>query len=396
MINSVCGYGSTGRICTGIQNVLKNDGHDSLICYGRGRAPSNCKSYRIGSEIDITVHGLLSRFNDKHGLYSSQATKALIAKIKSYSPDIINLHNIHGYYLNYKLLFEFLAEYDRPVVWTLHDCWSFTGQCAHFYNNQCDKWLTGCNDCGFKSSYPKTVGFSRSAKNFELKKKLFTSVNKLTFVSPSKWLAQLAKRSFLGKYDVRVINNGIDLDTFKPTDSDFRKKYGLENKMVILGVSNAWGHLKGLDTFNRLSEMLDESFKIVLVGVTSKNRKYVSDNIITINKTANVRELAEIYSSADVYLNPTLQDNFPTVNIEALACGTPVITYNSGGSGEMITDKNGIIVERGDFDGLFETVSGFKKIGINRSDCVSSAAKYDQTMKFKQYKELYDELFEER
>ena len=200
----------------------------------------------------------------------------------------------------------------------------------------------------------------------------------------------------MGKYDVRVINNGIDLDTFKPTDSDFRKKYGLENKMVILGVSNAWGHLKGLDTFNRLSEMLDESFKIVLVGVTSKNRKYVSDNIITINKTANVRELAEIYSSADVYLNPTLQDNFPTVNIEALACGTPVITYNSGGSGEMITDKNGIIVERGDFDGLFETVSGFKKIGINRSDCVSSAAKYDQTMKFKQYKELYDELFEER
>ena len=175
MINSVCGYGSTGRICTGIQNVLKNDGHDSLICYGRGRAPSNCKSYRIGSEIDITVHGLLSRFNDKHGLYSSQATKALIAKIKSYSPDIINLHNIHGYYLNYKLLFEFLAEYDRPVVWTLHDCWSFTGHCAHFYNNQCDKWLTGCNDCGFKSSYPKTVGFSRSAKNFELKKKLFTS-----------------------------------------------------------------------------------------------------------------------------------------------------------------------------------------------------------------------------
>lgn len=395
IINSVCGYGSTGRICTGIQSVLKENGHDSLICYGRGRAPLNVKSYRIGTETDVTVHGIVSRFNDKHGLYSKTATKCLIEKIKQYSPDVINLHNIHGYYVNYKLLFEFLKNYNRPVVWTFHDCWAFTGHCAHFYNNNCDKWMTGCKECSFKSSYPKTVGFSNSAKNYQLKKSLFTDIKNLVIVSPSKWLGELASKSFFCDNDIRIINNGINLSDFKPVESNFRQRYGFENKKIILGVSNAWGHLKGLDTFNRLAEELSDDYKIVLVGITDKNKKKLSNKILSIKKTADVKELAQIYSAADMYVNPTLQDNFPTVNIEALACATPVITYDSGGSAEMLDDNTGIVIERNNYKALKEAILNFDSFNLSPEACVQKAQNYNQLLKFNEYKDLYDELFEE-
>lgn len=391
MINSVCGYGSTGRICTGIQSVLKEYGDDSIIFYGRGQAPQKYKSYKIGSNFNVFLHGLLSRVTDRHGLYSHFATKKLIKKIEEYSPDIIHLHNIHGYFVNYKLLFEFLARYKKPVVWTLHDCWSFTGHCAHFYNNNCEKWENGCDKCRFKNVYPKSL-FSQSGKNFSIKKRLFTGVESLTLVSPSEWLSSLAKKSFLSDCDIMVINNGIDLSGFKPITSDFRTKYGIGDKKIILGVSNAWGHLKGLDTFNRLSRELGDDYKIVLVGVSAETDKGLSENIIKIKKTADITELAKIYSAADIFLNPTLQDNFPTVNIEALACGTPVISYDSGGSSEMLNKDTSIVIGRGDYDGLKKAILSFNAQKFSSVSCVESAKNYDEILKFRQYRELYDEL----
>lgn len=390
LINSVCGVGSTGKICTDLAQEYEKKGYEVKIAYGRdGNVPEQFKKYavRIGNDLDTKLHGIRTRILDEHGFGTKKATKIFLEWADRFNPDLLWIHNIHGYYVNVEMLFAWIKK--RPnmqVKWTLHDCWAFTGHCAHFVAVGCDQWKTQCNSCVQKGSYPASNFKSNCKKNYIRKKEAFTGVKNMTLIAPSKWLADLTRESFLKEYPVEVKYNTINKEIFKPTPSDFRKKYHLENKKIILGVAGIWTERKGLYDFIKLSEMLDEEYVIVLVGISQKefqkkrelvsiiNNKYeanleeeflnlngnivipcnveniyrgITNNkyyeisnkhakIICISRTNNAKELAEIYTAADVFVNPTYEDTFPTVNLEAKACGTKIITYNVGGCIETL------------------------------------------------------------
>ncbi|MCR4831834.1 MAG: glycosyltransferase [Pseudobutyrivibrio sp.] len=336
MINSVCGIRSTGRICTDLAIKLEEQGHEVKIAYGRENVPAQFERFavRIGSDWDVTCHGLKTRLWDGMGLGSKSATKKFIEWVKEYNPDVIHLHNIHGYYINIPVLFDYLQTCGKTVIWTLHDCWSFTGHCMYFDFEGCDKWKTGCGSCPQRNVYPKLIGPDRSAKNFRLKQELITGIPNMHIVTPSKWLKDLAEQSYLKEYPIDVINNGVDTDVFKPTESDILERLCIKDKKVILGVAAVWDRRKGLADFVELSKLIDESYKIVLVGLSREQITELPGSIIGIERTDSVAELVELYSAARVFVNATYEDNYPTTNLEAIACGTPVITYNTGGSPE--------------------------------------------------------------
>ena len=359
-INTVCGTGSTGRIVVDIHKSLCEKGHESIIAYGRGKCYNTKNIIKIGNTLDFYIHAVKTRLFDLHGFGSRRVTESFLKKIVEINPDIIHLHNMHGYYLDIEILFRFLKSYKKPIVWTLHDCWPFTGHCAHFDYADCKKWQTHCQNCPEKRSYPKSVCFDNSYRNFEKKRTLLSNIDNLTLVTPSIWLSSLLKISFLRDYPIRVINNGIDLDIFKPRESNFRERYNLNKHFLILGVASVWNRRKGFDTFLKLSKLLSEDEKIVLVGLTKQQKKSLPVNILGIEKTNNAEQLAEIYTASDVFLNPTLEDNFPTTNLEAMACGTPVITYNTGGSPESIDENTGFVVEKENVDELILKVNNAK------------------------------------
>ena len=356
MINSVCGIRSTGRICTDLAQQLKAAGHDCRIAYGRESVPEQYESFavRVGSKPGIQLHALQARIFDNAGMASKAATRKLVARIRDYDPDIVHLHNIHGYYLDVELLFDCLKKLKKPVIWTLHDCWSFTGHCAHFGMAGCDRWKTGCHHCPKKGSYPASMVLDRSRANYARKKAAFTGVEDLTLVAPCHWLGDLTRESFLKDYPVAVIYNGIDLSVFTPTESDFRARYGLENRKIVMGAASAWDDSKGLSDMVRLAGELGEDYAVVIVGVTEKQKQLLPDTVIAITRTESPRELAEIYTAADVFANPTYEDNYPTVNLEAQACGTPVITYRTGGSVESVPED--CVVPQGDIAALAQKI----------------------------------------
>lgn len=357
LINSVCGISSTGRICADIARNFEKNGDEVKIAYGRSSVvPENCKKYavRIGSDFDVKLHAVKTRLTDKHGLGSKRATEKFLQWASEYNPDLVWLHNIHGYYINYELLFDWIKS--RPnmqVKWTLHDCWAFTGHCAYFSLAKCERWKDGCDKCPQIKKYPASL-VDNGKDNFERKRKAFTGVKNMTLITPSKWLAELVKQSFLKDYPVEVVYNEIDKTVFKPTQSDFKAKYGLDNKKVVLGVASVWDERKGLADFIKLSEMLGDGYKIVLVGLSEKQKKSLPSNILSIDRTNSPVELAKIYTAADVFLNLTYEDNYPTVNLEAQACGTPCITYATGGSVESVPTEN--VVAQGDLEGLIKTL----------------------------------------
>lgn len=338
MINSVCGIRSTGRICTDLAVTLEKQGHEVKIAYGREKVPEQFQKYavRIGTDWDVKFHGVKARLFDGAGFGSRTATEKFIEWVKEYDPDVIHLHNIHGYYINIEVLFEYLKSCGKRIIWTLHDCWAFTGHCTYFDYVGCDNWKTECMKCPQKKEYPKCYFMSRAKQNYEKKKALFSGVENLILVTPSAWLQDLVKQSYMSEYFVKVIYNGIDRNIFKPTASNLRKEYGLKDKKVVLGVAAIWDRRKGKDIFIDLSKLLSDDYQIILVGLTKKQIAQLPSNIIGIERTNNPQELAALYSLADVYINPTLEDNYPTTNLEAIACGTPVVTFNTGGSPETI------------------------------------------------------------
>ena len=393
-IHTTCGITSPGRIATDIHQILEEQGHESWIAYSRGEA-INCKNtIKIGNALDNYLHVALTRFFDRHGFASQSATKAFIKKIDVLNPDIIHLHNIHGYYINVEILFEYFKKINKPIIWTLHDCWSFTGHCTHFDYIECEKWKEGCYDCPEKKAYPTSSFIDNSKLNYENKKEAFTGVRNLTIVTPSKWLANLVKESYLAEYPIKIIKNGIDLSIFKPVNSHFRETHNIQNKFMILGVASIWSKRKGLEYFLKLAKQLEKDEIIVLVGLTEKQTKQLPLNIIGITRTHNIQDLATIYSAADVFVNPTLEDNFPTVNLEALACGTPIISFATGGSGETITTNNGIIVEKESLEQLFESIQEVKNNHYLRP-CLKEVQKlYDKNDRFRDYIKLYDSVYE--
>lgn len=363
MINSVCGIRSTGRICTDIATELEKQGHEVKIAYGRENVPEQFQRYavRIGNDLDMILHGVKARLLDASGFGSKSATKRFIKWVKEYDPDIIHLHNIHGYYINVRVLFDYLKICGKKIIWTLHDCWSFTGHCVYFDYINCEKWKYGCEHCLQKSQYPVRIGPDMSKQNYAIKKKLFGEIPNMTLVAPSKWLADLIPESYMKEYPTKVIYNGVDTETFKPTNSNFKEKYNCIDKKIVLGVASVWDKRKGLSTFVELADKLDDSYQIVMVGLTKEQIGQLPDNIIGIERTNSVLELAEIYTAADVFVNPTLEDNYPTTNIESIACDTPVITYETGGSPES-AKMFGISVPKNDIKQLVGAIQNINKI----------------------------------
>ena len=388
-INSVCGIGSTGRIAVDISKILTENNIENYIFYGIGKS-SYPLSQKTGNIIDLRFHQVITRFFGFHGFSSACVTKKLINQLSEIKPDIVHLHNIHGFYLNINILFEYIKNNNIKTIWTLHDCWAFTGHCAYFDYANCNNWKTECSKCKNLKDYPVSWFFDKSKYQFNKKKEIFTGVKNLTLVTPSIWLKSLVKQSFLKEYPVEVINNGIDLEAFKPTESNLRQKYELQNKFVILGICFTLEGRKGGRYLVELAEKLDENYQLVILGL--ETREKLPDNIIKLPKTSTPKELAEIYSMADVFVNPTLEDNFPTVNLESLACGTPVITFNTGGSIESVDEKTGLVVEKGDIKGLVDAVLKLNENPINSDECVNKAVGYySKTDRYNDYIKIYQE-----
>lgn len=357
MINVVCGIRSTGRICTDLATELERQGHEVKIAYGRFDVPEQFKKYavRIGSDIEVKINAIKARIFDNEGLNGIRATKKFIIWAKQYNPDVIHIHNIHGYYLNYKVLFTYLRTCGKKIIWTLHDCWAFTGHTAYCDAVGCEKWKTGCGKCSQIKEYPKAL-IDQSGRNWEEKRHSFTKIPNLTIVTPSEWLASHVKGSFLNEYPVEVIHNGIDTKNFMPLENDFKKFYGIEDKKMLLGVASSWDENKGYSDYLKLANLLGSDYQVVLVGVTDEQQKHLPENVLGIRKTSSVKELAQIYSAADCLLNLSKTENYPTVNLEAMCCNTPVITYDVGGSKESVEVGGGIVVKKGDLMTIVETV----------------------------------------
>lgn len=370
MINVVCGIRSTGRICTDLATALEAKGHDVKIAYGRESVPERFQKYavKIGNNLDVKLHGLCARLFDSCGWGSKKATDKFVEWIKQYDPDIIHLHNIHGYYINVETLFNYLRTCGKRIIWTLHDCWAFTGHAAYCEAANCEKWKKGCHDCPKKRDYPAAfTDFSK--RNWIRKRRVFDGIANMKIVTPSEWLASLVKQSFLSQYEVTVIHNGVDTDTFRPTESDLKDKLGLFDKKIVLGVAALWEERKGILDFFKLTELLSDEYRIVLVGLSKKQINKLPTKIIGIEKTNTVQELVELYSAADVFVNPTYEDNYPTTNLEAIACGTPVITYATGGSPESAVIY-GKVVPKGDIQGLYNHITSISRISVGRIETV--------------------------
>jgi glycosyltransferase involved in cell wall biosynthesis len=396
LINSILNTGSTGRITEEIGILASRSGFQTSAAHGNFVRNSELNVLKIGSKISVFFHGVESRLFDNHGFASRKATRDFITELEQNIPDIVHLHNIHGYFLNVEILFNFLKKNNIPIVWTFHDCWPFTGHCSYFDGVNCNKWETVCNKCPNKAGYPKTY-FDFSERNFLKKKNSFTGHNNLTIVTPSAWLAQLVKKSFLQEYPVKVINNGVDIEIFKPYFSQKTvEKYKLQPfSKIVLGVASTWDKRKGLSDFIELSLKLPKDVRIVLVGLRKAQLNEIPAKITGIPRTENASELAELYSMAHVFVNPTYVDNFPTTNIEALACGTPVVTYKTGGSPESIDNETGLVVEKGDLNGLYFSLMSLLEMGKTYfSDlCRKRAVEYyDKNNKFLEYIDLYKQI----
>lgn len=396
LVNAVCGVTSTGRICTDLAKSFEEMGHEVKIAYGRedrgitelGRLYGK----PIGRELDVKLHGLRTRLLDGQGFGSRRATKEFLRWVDEYQPDIIHLHNLHGYYLNIELLFQYLKEKNIPIVWTLHDCWAMTGHCTYFTACGCEKWRNQCIHCPQKQEYPASKWRDASAKNYGRKKKAFTGVEHLTITTPSMWLKSAAEQSFLREYDVRVVNNGIDTTVFQPTGSDLRERYGLLGQRIVLGVANHWGERKGLSYMLRLANDLPEGWKVVLVGLSMKQLELLPRSVLGIQKTSSPQELAAWYTAADVFVSPTLEDNYPTTMLEAQACGTPVAVFASGGAPETVMPGKGYVVQRLDYDELLEKTI---RAAALKKDFGRVEIKDKRTLG-SEYEAIYKELLEGR
>lgn len=349
---NTCGNLSTGGLAVEIARGLIRRGDDSIVAYARNEIAQDVPCYKIGNQFDVLFHAVMTRLTDRTGFFSKDATCKLIDEIKGYNPDIIQLHNLHGYYLNIQMLFDFLKEYQKPVVWTLHDCWAFTGHCAYFDYVQCEKWKEECYKCPNRLQYPKSF-IDNASENYEKKKNLFTSVSNLTLVVPSVWLRERVEKSFLQSFPVKVVYNGIDLEQFnyEVKKMQFRQKNHIDDKIIILGVASVWSERKGLETFVQLSKRLPEPYRIVLVGLSAKQKKKLPPNIIGIERVESKKELAEIYADADIFLNPSKEETFGLTTIEALACGTYSIVLRDTACAEIAELNGGKVV-----DGTIESI----------------------------------------
>ncbi|MDO5400283.1 MAG: glycosyltransferase [Eubacteriales bacterium] len=347
-INSVAGFGSTGRLAAEQCRELTKAGHACVLAFGREEV--NCqdiRTVRIGTPRDYKLHGLRCRLLDDHGFGSKAATEQFLAWVREYDPDVIWLHNIHGYYIHIGLLFGYLRTCGKKIYWTLHDCWSFTGHCTHFTYIKCDKWKTGCKFCPQKDRYPKSLLLDGSRRNYRRKKALFTGIPNLTIIVPSQWLKSRVEESFLKDYPLEVRYNRVDPEVFKPTPSKFRNKHGFQRKKIVLGVASVWDDRKGIKDMVALWLLLPKNYRMVLVGLSPAQIKEMPKEILALPRTNSMKELAQIYTAADVYVSPSTEESFGMTTLEAISCGTPAVVYQGTACEEVVQTYGGIAVPRG-------------------------------------------------
>ena len=387
-INATCGKGSTGKIVDAVGKLLDENHIENYILYSAGHSDRK-NAIKYTTRRSVKFHALSSRIFGNYGFDNKAATKKLIAHLKTIQPDIIHIHNIHSHDCNLDELMAYIRENPVKVFWTFHDCWAFTGYCPHFDMVGCEKWKTECNHCPQKREY--SWFFDGSSRNFQKKTEALRDLD-LTVVTPSHWMENLVKESFLRDYPVKVIPNGIDLSVFRPENSDFREKYNCRDKFIILGVAFQWGSKKGLDVFLELAKRLDDNYQIVLVGTNAQVDKLLPDNIISIHRTNDQKELAQIYTAADLFVNPTREETYPTVNMEAVACGTPVLTFDTGGSREMLDETCGSVVPKNDVQGLYAEILRIRQERpYLQEDCLKKSRQFDMQARFREYVELYKE-----
>ena len=393
-LNTFCGVKSTGRIACEIAKLVQQDGGECRIGYGVPGVSEDSKSFafQIGTPIERKLHAVIRKLFDAEGYGSWFATQKLIRQIKDFKPDLIHLHNLHGCYLHLPKLFKYLAKSDLPVVWTLHDCWPFTGHCAYFDYSGCDRWKTKCHHCPQQKSYPVCIGVDGSKRNHRMKQKYFSLIKKLTFVAPCQWMTKHIGASSLDDSSVRVIVNGVNLTTFSPVQSDIRVQYSLQNKKICLSVASEWDKRKGLDYLLHAARSLGESYTFVIIGLSNEQIASLPVNMIGIEHTSDVRELAAWYTAADCFVNPTLEDNMPMVNLEALACGTPVVVFETGGCPEAIDSSCGIVVPKGDVEALCSAITRAVNGAFSKENCMKRAQQFDCSQTFQSYLALYKEL----
>lgn len=385
-INATCSSGSTGKIALSVSRLLSEEGIENYILYSQG-APGGDNTVRFMQNKEGKVQALFSRVFGNYGFNSRSATKRVIAELNKIKPEVVHLHNIHSHDLHLGILFRYFKKNKTKLYWTFHDCWAFTAYCPYFDMVSCEKWKSGCYSCSQRKQF--SWFFDRSVMLYRRKKELFSDLD-LTIITPSAWLADLVSQSFLSDYPIKVINNGIDTDLFRPRESDFREKYALGDRFVLLGVAFGWGKRKGLDVFTFLAERLDQRFQIVLVGTNDEVDKLLPSNIISIHKTENQETLAEIYSAADLFVNPTMEENYPTVNMESIACGTPVLTFQTGGSAEMLDPGCGAVVERGNKEAMLQAVLDIEKEKpFTKEACLAKARDFDDMTRYREYMTLY-------
>lgn len=385
---------STGKIMRTLGELAQAAGWESYVAYSRARdgvPPHSSRLVPVGNKADLLLHWVATRLFDAHGLASRLATRRFVARLRELNPDVIHIHNIHGYFLNYKILSRALAQMGKPVVWTVHDCWLYTGHCYHYASAGCERWKTGCHHCPQKKAFPASRLLDRSRRNWEDKKKAFCSIPGLTLVTVSRWMKGEIAQSFLGRVRCEVIHNGIDLDTFRPSPS---AETALVYGTYYLAVASIWLPEKGLQDLEKLSSVLDADERLVVVGKRPSGHRFPR-NVVCLERTADAAALAALYTEAVALVNPTWQDNYPTVNMEAIACGTPVVSYRTGGSPESITPQTGRVVEQGDVEGLAEALHAIRRQGKEHFSkaCRSYAlAHFRAQDRFNDYIQLYESL----
>ena len=385
--------GSTGNIMQMCASETRKRGHEVVMCCPFTLTNKNLKKdntqWLFGQIILRKLSEKLAYLTSKNGCFNRIDTWLLLRRIKKWRPDVIHLHNLHPDYINLPLLFSFIKKNNIPVVWTLHDCWAFTGGCAHFEKG-CSKWKEQCYGCKLYRVYPASM-FDNSRRKYIQKKQWFTGVDNMVLCTPSKWLANLCEQSFMSDYPIRAINNGIDLNIFWPHKSNIRERFSIKRRWMVLAVASGWTEMKGVDVVCRIAEMLSDDYQVVMVGAINKVENYIPKNVITIQRTEDQCMLSDIYSAADVFINPTRQEVLSMVNIEAIACGTPVVTFRAGGAPETIDDTCGVVVEQEDVAAMKnEIIRICGQHPYSVEACCKRAQIFDKHRVYNKYVDVYE------
>lgn len=391
-INTVCNT-STGKIMGAIQRKANEAGYRTISLVGRRKVFKDVACEKFGNFLSFWIHVAITTLFDRQGFGSYFVTRRLVRRLRQENADIIHLHNLHGYYLNLPVLFDYLAhEFSGQVFWTFHDCWPITGHCPHFAAKKCFKWRAECGHCPSKREYPISLVLDASTRNYRDKKRLFGSLQRLVITTPSDWMADWVKESFLSKYPVITIHNGIDLNMFSyhQPDQDFYIKYGMDaTKKILLGVAGIWETRKGLKDFLELADALPDEYQIVLVGVSARQIRSLPRNIIGIQRTENVGELVLFYSAASIFINPSLEESFSLVTVEAIACGTPVVVLDTSAVKELVCEQNGIVLGRHNAEDYLQAIRAIEMRQVSREDVSKTAQKYDTNVMSERFMQLY-------